>query len=178
MPAVRTILTEPNPILRRRSHEVETAAIATPEVQNAIADLKATLAVSEDGIGIAAPQIGMPLRIFVVSEEAKFVESDVAPPKDKKWEYYVYINPLVAKFSQKKVEAVEGCLSVPGKYGVVTRPEKISIEAYDEAGKKFKRGASKFLARVIQHELDHLDGILFIDKVTRFVSVPQNESRL
>ncbi|MBI2096708.1 MAG: peptide deformylase [Candidatus Sungbacteria bacterium] len=176
----RPIITEPNPVLRRRSEEVLASSIPSAEIRKVIADLKATLAQSEDGIGIAAPQIGISLRIFVVSEEAKFVDrrSSTAKEVKKNWEPYVYINPEIKKFSVKKSESIEGCLSLPGKFGIVSRPDKISIEALDEHGQKIHHGASKFFARVLQHEMDHLNGILFIDKATRFVNVAKNNDRL
>lgn len=173
---IRTILTDPNPLLRKRSREIEIKTIAASHIKEAINDLKATLSKSEDGIGIAAPQVGLPIRIFIISEEAKHIESE--GDKKKAWTQYVYINPVITKSSRKRVDGVEGCLSVPGKYGFVARPEKVSVEAYDENGKKFSHGASKFFARVIQHELDHLDGILFIDKVSRFIKISPKESKL
>lgn len=173
---IRKILIEPNPILRQRSKDVDLAAISSRKIQAAIQDLKDTLETSENGIGIAAPQIGVSLRIFVVSEEAKFIGGK-NPPKEKHWKHCVYINPVIVKSSRKKADAAEGCLSVPKKYGIVTRPEKVEIEAYDEAGRKFSQGASKFYARVLQHEMDHLGGILFIDKVKRFIDVPREKER-
>lgn len=174
---IRTILTDPNPLLRKRSAEIDPAQIQGKEVQAAIRDLRETLETSEDGIGIAAPQVGFSLRIFIVSEEAKYLDGE-APPEKKEWSQYVYINPVISKYARKKVEGIEGCLSVPGKYGIVKRPEKVTITAYDETGKRFSHGAAKFYARVLQHELDHLDGTLFIDKVKRFIEVPKSDTRL
>ncbi len=175
----RIILTEPNLILRKRAREVDPAAISSPEIKRAILDLKDTLKKSRDGIGIAAPQIGVARRIFVISEETKYVESEPRESREKrKWNFYAYINPVILKRSKNKVERVEGCLSVPGKFGIVARPEKVTLRALDERGKPFTLGASKFLARVIQHELDHLDGVLFVDKVKRFVDVTKSEERL
>ena len=168
----RPIIQDPTSSLRNRAKELNQNVITTPAVQTIIRDLKDTLAVSEDGIGIAAPQIGESKRIFIVSEEAKFV----GKPHDEKkhWASLVYINPIVTKKSRTRIDGVEGCLSVPGKFGVVTRHEKISIEAINEHGKKVAHGATKFFARVIQHELDHLDGVLFIDKAKRFVEATKD----
>jgi len=173
---IRSILTEPNPTLRKRSAEVETSELGSSAVKEVISDLIETLAVSEDGIGIAAPQIAISLRIFIISEEAKYIDApaDKRPKKEKKeWKNLIYINPVVSGFSKRKVEGAEGCLSVPKKFGIVPRHEKLRVSAYDENGVKFSRGASKFLARVIQHELDHLDGVLFIDRALRFIE-PKN----
>lgn len=174
---IKPILTEPNPVLRQRSNEIDVSAILSKEIKDAVQDMKDTLEKSEDGIGIAAPQIGIPFRIFIVSEESKFVE-DKSQTERTDWKQLVYINPVITKFSTKKTEAVEGCLSVPKKYGLVKRPEKISIEAYDEKGSKVSHGASKFFARVIQHEMDHLDGILFIDKVSKLIEINKEENKL
>ena len=156
--------------------------------------MKETLRNTDNGVGLAAPQVGESLKIFLVSEEAEYVDNkkykgdsntlmhsndtnvDAHIQKEKEWKYFVYINPAMKKVSKNKVEYLEGCLSVSGKFGFVNRSEKITVEAYDENGKKFIRGASKFYARVIQHELDHLNGVLFIDKVERFIDIPKNES--
>jgi len=158
--------------------------------------MKETLKNTVDGVGLAAPQVGESLRVFIVSEEAEEIDKIAherweekreewkqtgnKPYEVREWRYYTFINPLVKKTSRKKVPGPEGCLSVPGKFGTVPRHEKIMVEAYDEHAKKFTRGASKFFARVIQHELDHLKGTLFIDKVERYITVAKDdaESRL
>lgn len=133
-----------------------------------------------DGIGIAAPQIGALLRIFLVAEEAtvknaeELREKIAAETKKRNTEYRVFINPVLKNFASKKIKDVEGCLSVRGVYGEVSRPEKITIEYLDESWKKHTRGASGLFARVIQHELDHLDGVLFIDKAKNIKRFPQN----
>jgi peptide deformylase len=171
----RPIVKEPNQILRKKAAEVPVAEIKSLSIQRLISDMKETLRQTPDGVGLAAPQVGESLQIFIVSEEAEEIdrtrwerERDSEKPYEKRlWKYYVFINPRVKKISRKKIEDGEGCLSVPGKYGTVKRHEKITVEAYDEAGKKFTRGASKFFARVLQHEIDHLDGTLFIDKAEK-----------
>lgn len=130
---------------------------------------------TDDGIGIAAPQIGISKRIFLASEEALAIDRELENPedrfkknsdKDKNWQYYVFINPEILKRSAKKIKGVEGCLSVPKKYGFVERADKIRVRAYDADGRVFERGASKLFARLLQHEVDHLEGVLFIDKAT------------
>lgn len=141
--------------------------------------MKETLKSTPDGVGLAAPQIGVSLRIFIASEEAEEIDrtrrkrrdEDKKPYEEREWKYYVYINPMIKNIARKKIEDSEGCLSVRGKYGIVKRHEKITVEAYDEFGKKFTRGASKFFARVLQHELDHLEGTLFIDKADKIMDV-------
>ena len=91
--------------------------------------------------------------------------------KKKQWTYYTFINHIIRKSSKKKTSETEGCLSVPKTYGTVERSEKITVEAYDETGKKFQRGTSKLYARVMQHEIDHLNGILFIEKAKNIKNI-------
>ncbi len=163
------IITHPNPILRKKAKEILPNDIASKDIENLIRTLKSMLAESEDGIGIAAPQIGRSVRLFLVSEEAEALDKQKIETDEKQkkpvWKYRVFINPVITKFSVKKTDMAEGCLSVPGVFGLVKRPEKITVEWLDERGKKHSRGCSKFFARVIQHETDHIDGILFIDKM-------------
>ncbi|QQG45265.1 MAG: peptide deformylase [Candidatus Sungiibacteriota bacterium] len=175
------IVKEPSRVLRRKATEIPVGGIPTSRVQRLISQMKEALKNTPDGVGLAAPQVGESLRIFIVSGEAEEIDKaekkgwqrskadsvsqKSEPPYEKRdWKYYVFINPAVKKASSTKIEGPEGCLSVPGKYGAVQRHEKITVEAYDEQGKKITRGASRFFARVMQHELDHLEGILFIDK--------------
>jgi peptide deformylase len=123
-------------------------------------------------VAIAAPQIGYSLRIFVISQ--KFTSNG---------EYMVCINPKLTKLSKDKKEMDEGCLSVRSFYGKVPRSNKATIEAFDETGKKFIRGASGLISQVFQHEMDHLNGILFIDKakeIEQIINDPisrQNKSK-
>ena len=176
------IVREPNRVLRKKSAEIPIRDIASPKIRKLMDEMRTTLAATPDGVGLAAPQVGESLCIFIVSEEAEEIDraekegwerrprKDPAvknePPYEKRpWSYYVFINPILKNSSRRKLTGPEGCLSVPGKFGEVARHEKISMEAYNEHGKKFRRNASRFFARVMQHELDHLEGVLFIDKV-------------
>ena len=93
----------------------------------------------------------------------------------REWRYDVFINPIIKRIAKKKLSDIEGCLSVPGKFGIVRRADKITVEAYNEQGKKFIKSAVRFVARVMQHELDHLDGGLFIDHVEEYVDVKKKE---
>ncbi len=166
------IITIGNPVLRKKSHPVERKDFGSKELLKIVKNLSDALRITSDGIGIAAPQIGLPRRIFIASEEALAIDQE-APQEDqkKKWEYYVYVNPEVIKKSAKKLKATEGCLSVPGKYGMVVRAEKIRVRAFDEHGKKFERGASGLFARLLQHEIDHLNGIVYIDRAEKIFDV-------
>jgi len=120
-----------------------------------------TLATQKDGVAIAAPQIGVSLRVFIVSGKLFSTEEDV--------DYsilpdLVFINPKIIKTSKDTSSEEEGCLSVVGKYGTVGRPTKTTVRAYNENGEVFERGGAGLLSKIFQHEIDHLNGILFIDK--------------
>ncbi|OHA08751.1 MAG: peptide deformylase [Candidatus Sungbacteria bacterium RIFCSPLOWO2_01_FULL_60_25] len=165
----RPVIHEPHRVLRAVAAEVPRTEIQSPEIRELIRDMKATLAAAPDGVGLAAPQIGVSRRIFLVSEEANAIASGAARGTDPEipkheWEQRVFINPVFTKRSRTKRGMPEGCLSVPGKYGSIARPDKVYLEWYDEIGAAHGRGFSKFFARVLQHEMDHLDGILIIDR--------------
>lgn len=147
-------------VLRQQAQEVPVGKIASPETKKVLKAMSAALAKEEDGVAIAAPQIGVGLRIFVVSgrlitEEGEKLKDDL-----------IFINPVIKSASKKKVAMDEGCLSVRWLYGKVQRADKATVEAYDEQGKKFTRHGSGLWAQIFQHEIDHLDGILFIDKAS------------
>lgn len=182
---MRTILPHThNPLLRDIAREVPISEITSSTIRTLIADMKHLLAREQYGVAIAAPQIGESLRIFVVSGKALSKRSDndedentlekdiegssalasVSSTRSITEIDQVYINPVMLKVSRGKVLKHEGCLSVKGKWGHVARAEKATIRAYDEHGALFTRGAAGFLAHVFQHEMDHLDGILYIDK--------------
>ncbi len=120
------------------------------------------------GIGLSANQLGLNLKFFVAQISDKPLKRDennkviMAPPELMK--FYAIFNPEIIKFSEEKIVMEEGCLSVPGIYGLVERPVRITLVGRDENNKKIRIKASGILARVFQHEFDHLNGILFIDK--------------
>lgn len=171
---MRTILPyQENPALREVAREIPLAEINSPFIRELIADMKHLLAQEKYGVAIAASQVGEPLRMFVVSGSALAHHADdtkgleKTPDKDIKKTSaadQVYINPVITKLSRSKKQKHEGCLSVKGKWGHVLRTEKATVRAYDEHGTPFIRGASGFLAHIFQHEMDHLEGILYIDK--------------
>ncbi len=179
-------------VLRKKAREIPRDAIRQKKIQQLIADMKATIAATPDGVGLAAPQVGEPLRLFIVSEEAEMIDAASKkgyerrpqqspdevrekPYEEKEWDYYVFINPVVKNRARRMDEGVEGCLSVRGKFGTVKRYEKITVEAYDEHGRVRTWGRSRFFARVLQHELDHLEGTLFIDKARDVVDAQRRE---
>lgn len=111
------------------------------------------------GVAIAAPQIGVAKRVFVVEDQSKD-RSDALPS-------LVAINPKIVKTSRKAKLVGEGCLSVPERYGAVKRHARVTMRALDENGQEYERGAGDLLAQIFQHECDHLDGILFVDKAEK-----------
>ena len=162
-----------NPALRKESRPLMHAEITGPRIRTLIADMKELLSHEEYGVALAAPQVGEALRLFIVSGHAlskrrgktsddaeasgEPVEAPVVPDQ-------VYINPSITKMSRGKKEKHEGCLSIRGKWGMVPRAEKVTLTAFDEDGRPITRGASGFLAHIFQHEMDHLEGILYTDK--------------
>lgn len=161
-------------VLREKAKEVPVADILSKKIQGVIKDMKIALNTQNDGVAIAAPQIGESLRIFIVSGRAFDIEKGVYDEKDKKPKSadLVCINPVITKLSKDKGDMDEGCLSVRYLYGKVKRSKKATITAHDEKGKKFTRGASGLLAQIFQHETDHLEGVLFIDKAKDVVDLP------
>ena len=174
-----------NIALRSVAKEIPIEEIQGKKMRDLIADMKKLLAKEEYGVALAAPQVGESLRIFIISGRALARDGRNAPdepreatprgPEPHPLPDQVYINPELAKLSRSKKEKHEGCLSIRGKWGTVPRAEKATIRAYDESGIRFTRGASGFLAHVFQHEMDHLEGILYIDKATHIYDEIQKE---
>lgn len=149
--AIREIQTGlKNPLLRKRSVEVEKI---TPEVKRLIRDMYSTLHL--DGIGLAAPQVGENLRIILVTTY----------PRTKKEETYTMINPVITYFSEETEINEEGCLSLPNFFGNVERSYEVIVQFKDESFKTQVMRLNGLNARIVQHETDHIDGILFADKV-------------
>ncbi|MBU0612115.1 peptide deformylase [Patescibacteria group bacterium] len=165
---MKKIVQKSDKVLRQKAKEIPLEEITTPKIQKIIKEMSDSLKSQDDGVALAAPQIGYPLKIFVVSGkifDIDFIRGQGLPtnkkdiPKD-----LIFINPKISKLSKEKEWVPEGCLSVRWIYGKVHRSKKATITAYDEKGKKIIRGASGLLAQIFQHETDHLDGTLFIDK--------------
>lgn len=141
--------------LRAIAREVKKEEFGSVYVRDIVMSMKKALAGEHDGVAIAAPQIGVSLRIFVVAESSYDEDAKLKP--------LVFINPKITKKSKKTAIMQEGCLSVRWIYGKTKRSIAATIEAYDEHGKRFSYGGTGLLAHIFQHEVDHLDGILFID---------------
>ncbi|MCX6716647.1 MAG: peptide deformylase [Candidatus Taylorbacteria bacterium] len=152
--------------LREEAHPVPIKEISSRHIQNLIKKMKSALATQSDGVGLAAAQVGEPLRIFIISK--RVFEGRADAPKDD----MVFINPEILKLSRDKDWLEEGCLSVRPLFGKVRRSKKATISAHDEHGQKFEMGASGLIAQIFQHEVDHLHGVLFIDKAKEVIEVP------
>ncbi len=168
--ALMEIITFPDPSLRLKAKPVKKF---DKELQTLIDDMFETMR-AEPGVGLAAPQIGQSLRLIVI-EYAEEPETEDAPqPKPKR---YVLVNPEIVQSSEEMVVGMEGCLSVPGLIGKVDRHEALTVKALTRHGKPQKVKAEGWMARIIQHELDHLDGILYIDRASEiYEPVPEDET--
>lgn len=167
------ILDRDAPILREKAKPVPVESIGSKKIRNILSKMSQALRGEDDGVAIAAPQIGEGLRIFVVSGKALAISNrtkKVDTQNDLR--DLVFINPEIIKVSKEKKKLEEGCLSVRWLYGQVKRSEKVTIRAYNETGKQFERGASGLMAQIFQHETDHLDGILFTDKAENVQDIP------
>lgn len=178
-------------VLREQAREVRPEEIGSAALKKLIKEMQETLHAEDDGVAIAAPQVGAPVRLFIVSgrvfdlkkrglealsdekeSKVKGKKPLKSHPKDM-----VFINPSIIRTSKESAWMVEGCLSLRWLYGNVSRKKRVTIEATDERGKHFTRGAGGLLAQIFQHETDHLDGILFIDKAREIEDIPPEKQR-
>lgn len=170
------IIHEPNKILRQIAKEISLEKITAPETVRVINDMKTALHGEPDGVAIAAPQIAESVRIFVVAGfvfDLKKKNKGGTPSPDR-----AFINPVITKSSKEmSVSDGEGCLSVRWIYGTTRRHKSVTVKAYDENGKPFTMAATGFLAQVFQHEIDHLNGILFIDHAEKTRKMTNEEIR-
>ena len=156
--AVREVLRMGHPVLREKAKEV--ADVGSAELRQLVADMKETMA-AKDGAGLAAPQIGVSQRvvIFGVQKNPRYPDAEEVP-------FTVLVNPKLVMLTRDVESDWEGCLSVPGMRGVVPRYTKLRYTGTDEEGNPIDRVAEGFHARVVQHECDHLDGILYPQRMT------------
>jgi peptide deformylase len=159
---LRTIVTLPDPVLRRKARPVSTF---DKNLQTLIDDMIETMR-EAPGVGLAAPQVGIPERLIVI-EYADPPEEDEEEPKEVKPKLYVMANPEIVKASDEKVLGVEGCLSIPGLVGEVERFATVQVKGLNRRGQPMKVKAEGWLARIFQHEIDHVNGVVFPDRATR-----------
>ncbi len=163
---MRNVVQKENKILRQKARELKPEEIKSGKIKKLLKKMSETLISYDEGVALAAPQVAESLRIFIVS--GRFFHPDLKMKnedemKEKKTKDIVFINPKIIKMSKKRMIMPEGCLSAEGLQGEIKRSDKVTIEALDENGRKFTRGTSGLLAQIIQHEADHLNGILFTD---------------
>lgn len=174
---MKKIVQKDDTVLREKAREVTSGEFGSAKLRATLADMATALAGEDDGVAIAAPQIGVSLRIFVLSPSLFSTDTDSDPlvPTRAHNEPLVYINPRIIKKSKTTRWLDEGCLSVRWLYGRVRRSTHATVEAQDENGTRFTRGASGLLAQIFQHETDHLDGVLFIDTAKDVKEIPPSE---
>ena len=151
-----------HPVLRRKARPLPPAEITAAPVQRLIDDLTQTM-LEYNGVGLAAPQVHEELRLFVAQVVRD--HEDEEDDETRKPEILALINPEFKPASRHVEEDWEGCLSIPDLRGLVPRYRDISVKAYDRTGRQIELQASGFMARIIQHETDHLDGVLFLDRM-------------
>lgn len=154
--ALREIVTLPAPVLRRKAQKVNEFG---PELQMLVDDMIETMR-EAPGVGLAAPQVGVPLRVIVV--EYGDDEDETIPPK-----LYAVVNPEFSRLSRETVVGTEGCLSVPGVLGDVERYESLTVKGLNRRGQPVTIKTNGWLARIFQHEVDHLDGVVFTDRAEK-----------
>jgi peptide deformylase len=165
--AIREVLRMGHPVLREKAKPVE--QFGTPELRALLGDMKETMA-AKNGAGLAAPQIGVGQRvvIFGVDKNPRYPDAEEVP-------FTVLVNPKLVMLTREVEEDWEGCLSVPGMRGVVPRYTKLRYSGFDIEGNPIERVAEGFHARVVQHECDHLDGILYPQRMTDLSRLGFNE---
>lgn len=162
--AKREIVFIPDPVLRRKAKKITDVDSG---IQQLIDDMIETMR-EAPGVGLAAPQVGVSQRLIVV--EFGDEENEKVPPK-----LYVVINPEITKSSEEMITDVEACLSVPGLAGMVERHESVVVKGLNRYGQPIKIKANGWLARIFQHEIDHVEGIVFTDKAERIWQPKDNE---
>jgi peptide deformylase len=164
--------------LRRKTADFDFKKYNRKEIGELIKQMREEMEIA-NGIGLSANQIGLDFKLFVV----QIPQNISVNPRSNQHEsastskFYAVFNPEITKFSKEKTVIEEGCLSVPGVYGLVERPEKITLVGQDKNAKKIKIKAWGLLARVFQHETDHLNGILFIDRCKKVYAIEKSETR-
>lgn len=158
--AIRKVARLGNPVLRKKGRKLKESEIRSAEIRRLIEDMIETMH-EYTGVGLAAPQVHESLQLAII----EITPDNKRYPEQKARGLTVFINPVLTVLDEKTQGFWEGCLSVPGLRGLVYRPRKVQVDYLDENGKKQKLVAEDFLATVLQHELDHLGGTLYIDRV-------------
>ncbi len=166
--AIREIVTPPNPTLRQRAKNIRNI---TPAIESLIGDMIETMRAAK-GVGLAAPQVDIGQRVIVV----EYGEGSEDPEKENKpAKLYVVVNPEIVRHSKETILGNEACLSIPGYYGEVVRYEKVTVKGLDRNGKTFRLKPKGWLARIFQHEIDHINGVLFIDRANEVWKIEETQ---
>ncbi len=167
---MKAIVQEGAPILREEAKAVPKEMFGSKELLELIEDMSEALDAAPDGVALAAPQINAPYRLFIVRKDRTLpLPKEGAPPHTP--EVQVYINPTIIRSSRRRAKTDEGCLSVRNIYGTTRRHERITVRAQHPDGSFFTRGGGGLLAQIFEHEIDHLNGILFIDHAEQLVEI-------
>lgn len=168
---IRNIVTPPNPTLRQKARAVKSF---DDDLQQLIDDMVETMR-EANGVGLAAPQVDVSQRVIVI-EYAEGQEDPEAETEPKDPKLYIVVNPEITRQSIETITANEACLSLPGYFGEVERHETVSVKGQNRRGDAIKLKAQGWLARVLQHEIDHLDGVLYIDRATEIWKVEPEDT--
>lgn len=163
---MKKIIQKDNKVLRKIAKEIPVDEISSAKIQKLIQEMKSALSKENDGVALAGPQIAESFRIFIISPIAYQSVKDKYEKRRT-----VFINPKIIWKSNDNKKMEEGCLSVRPWYGKVKRSTRAKVEAYDESGQKFQMEGRGLIAQIFQHETDHLDGILFIDKAKDLIKI-------
>jgi len=170
-----------HPVLRQVARPLELDELASPRIQQLIADMRETMRAAP-GVGLAAPQIGESLQLVVIEDppeyHAKLTAEELAARERESVPFHVLVNPTLTIRTEEQVRAFEGCLSFEGFSMIVPRARKVRVEALDEHGQRVVRVATGWYARILQHEVDHLNGTVCIDRAeTRTLTTGANLER-
>jgi len=166
---MKKIIQKGNKVLRQKAKEIPLDEISSKKIKTLIKDMKEALAQEQDGVALAAPQIAVSLRLFIISPLVyNMVEKEKLPE-------LVFINPEIIKKSKDQKKMDEGCLSVRPWYGKVRRSSRATIRAYNEKGEMFELEGTGLIAQIFQHEIDHFEGILFVDKAKDLIEMKIND---
>lgn len=168
---MKEIVQDGHPVLRQVAEPVSKELFGSEELRLMLQDMEVALDKEPDGVALAAPQVALPFRIFIVRYDR--MQGPDLEGVERTPELGVFINPEFVKASRRREVMDEGCLSVRGRYGKTYRHDRATVRAYDASGKVFERGGGGILAQAFQHEIDHLDGVLFIDHAIDLVEVPR-----
>jgi peptide deformylase len=167
-PSKLDIVQAGNPVLRQRARPLTPADIRSREIQNLIEAMR-TCMLAAPGVGLAAPQIGLSLQLAVIEDRAEYhkdIEPSVLKERERRpFPFHVIVNPVLEEIGSGKVEFFEGCLSVSGFSALVARSRAVRVTCLDQRGREQVIDAAGWYARILQHEIDHLNGALYIDRM-------------